>query len=485
MTDQNFQALTTKDGAIYVFPDGANNPGEYIGCTDADDVSEPMGDMELIRCFDVNGRYRVVGETTAPPDPVTTTLTSLTMRTRNYLERIRGKYGLIFLQRDNGRADSFTNWVRAVILQNARNTEKTYAGLVMREEDAASTRAFAISAYPPVIEVVRTEAQSVVNTLTETVNDIHFLPSTDTLLPIKYGVIVLDAPGIGAPAEVFISSDGGRTWTTTTAQPFSNGDGIAACAMIDMGNDVRRILVSRTAAGGTQGETAYSDDNGATWNFTNIGGAAAGHGCVMGGGILAIDRYHIWLVSAEGYIYFSSDAGETWTAKETGVIMATDYHAIAFDDTGTVGYATGVGGVVAKTINGGDDWSAVTVLTGANDGHSIAMKDEDHVWAGDNAGSMFYSDDGGLTWNARTGFGSYDIINKIVFINEYVGFALMNTVAPVGKVLRTIDGGVTWEVIPGDTNAGCYAMFINDPNYGVIAGDVNPTNAYVAVIVEP
>lgn len=483
MSEDNYQALTTKSGAIFVFPDGPNHPGEYIGCTDADDVSEPIGDMELIRCFDVNGKYRVMGEITAPPDPVTTTLTSLTTRTRNYLERIRGQYGLVFLQRDGGRADVFTNWVRAVLLMKARNTEKTYAGLVSREEAAPSTRAFAVSAYPPVCEVVRVEAQGVSNPLTEMALDVHFLPSEDTLLPIMYGVLVADAPA-GDQASVLLTSDGGRTWTATAAKPFGNDEGISACQLIDMGNGARRILISKIAAGGTQGEVAWSDDDGANWHSTNLGGAAAGDGCVMGGALLAIDRYHIWLASANGYIYFSSDAGESWTAKEAGVIVATDYYGIAFDPAGTVGYAVGVGGVVSKTVNGGDDWSAATT-TSANDNYAIAVKEEGQVWVGDDDGSMFYSDDGALTWTARTGFGTYTQVIRIVFINEYVGFALVNTGTPAGFVLRTIDGGVTWEVIPGDTNDGLGAIFVNDPNYGVVVGDVSGTYAHIALLVEP
>jgi hypothetical protein len=74
-------AFSSKDGALFIQVNGPNTRPVYAGCITLDDITEPLGDLELNRCFDPNGRgWRTVGQLISPPDPVTTTLTGLRVR---------------------------------------------------------------------------------------------------------------------------------------------------------------------------------------------------------------------------------------------------------------------------------------------------------------------------------------------------------------------------------------------------------------------
>lgn len=480
-------AFTAKNGGLWVFPEGPNHASQYIGCTDAEEISAPQGDIELIRCFDPNGAYKIVGQKVSPPDAITTSLSSLTFRTRTWLERNKGVYGLAFLSRDGGRADTFTNWQRALILANVRNLTKTYGPVVRREADDENMRGFDISATPPIIEVVEVEGDRKTTTNPYDFNDVAMLSTDVGILPVKYGLAVANAGGV-AKAQVWITDDGGATWTNTAAQPFAvTTEHIAACGIIDMGSGARRLLVGLEAPAGAQGKVAYSDDDGATWTVVNLGGAAAGHGPTHGGGIFVLDQHHIWLAGAAGYIYFSDDAGESWTAMDAGVVTAGAYTQIKMTADGIDGVAVAAAGIVAVSVDGGISWNATdTAVTGTPGLLSVAIRDEDNLWVGTDAGTLYFTEDGGTTWTQRAGWIGSGVgdVHGIAFANDYVAFMIVDNASPVGKVYRTIDGGYTWQVITSATNAGLLSIFVGDENYAIYTGQDESATGFLGVVTE-
>ena len=477
-------AYTAGDGALWVFPEGPNHAPGYVGCTDADDITEPKGDIELIRCFGADGNYQVVGNKLSPPDAVTTSLTSLTFRTRSLLEKIRCEYGLMFLQRDGGRADLFCNHQRALILSGVRNTEKSYGNVLKREDDAEGTRGFSISANPPVIDVVEVEGHRKTNTEDDNFNDVAMLKDPCTLLPVMDGVAVSAGAGIYASGDVWITHDGGQTWAKTASQPNLVASNLMSCAILDMCHGVRRIIVAEEAAANSY--TAYSDDDGATWTTVKLLAAATAHGVTHGGGIFALDEHHIWLASALGFVYFSSDGGETWTGALAVAGVTTDFTQVEFTPDGLNGYVGTTTGVVVKTVDGGLNWAVCDALAGTDDILAVCVRTEDHVWVGDDSGGLYWTDDGGITWTQRTGWVGSGVgaINDIGFANDYVGFMIADLTGPHGKVLRTIDGGYSWKVLTADTNDGLTALAVGDENYVVYVGLVSAATGFIGVAEE-
>lgn len=482
MTEE--MVLKTNDGALWVVPDGPNHNPLYVACTDADDITDPQGDVELIRCFDPWGKWKTVGEKISPPDKVTTTLTQLTFPTRTFLQRIRGVFGLIFTERDGGRADEVTNWVRALVLTTARCTSKKYGGVVHHSDTNETTEALDISAYPPVIEVVKVRGQRLATAEAEDFTDVCMLPYGNGILPVKFGVAVAGATA--GKANVYWSDDGGLSWTACAAQPFGATFPIGSCVIVDMGNGAYRLIVGQLAPAGAQGATAYSDDFGATWMVINLGGGAAGDGPTHAGGMFAVDKSHIWLAGANGYIWFSADGGQSWTAQDTGVVTAGDYTQIRMTQDGLTGYAVAAGGIVAQTFDGVNWAPCGATITGTPALLSVAVKEDETVWVGTAIGEIWFTDDQGDTWTQRGGWVGSGVgaVQAIGFANNYVGFMLVDNAAPHAKILRTIDGGYNWAVITADANDGATAMFVGDSNYIVYTGLVSSALGFIGVLIE-
>ena len=466
-------AYNALDGALWVFPDGPNHAGYYLGCADSEDVSEPLGEVTLTFCFNGKGQWQVVGKKTAPPGAITTTINTLTYRQRNYLEKIKCTYGLMYLQNEGGRSDLFCNHQRALILDSVYNTEKTYANFVKREASDESTHGFAISANPPAIDVAIVQGnQTSINELSN-VNDVFMLRGTCD--PCLEGVAVADGTGVYSASQVWLTHDGGQTWVPTPTSPFFAATDLTSCVLVDMCAGVRRIIVSQEPPGAAQGHMAYSDDDGATWIEVHIGGAAEGAGGING--LFALDSHHIWLASVGGYIYFSADGGETWTAQESHVITAGVYHKVAFMPDGLHGYAVAAAGIVAVSVNGGSSWTAATVIAGTPDLYGLAVTDDDKAWVG----ALWFTEDGGVTWTQRTGFvgSGAGLIQAISFANAWVGYFINGT-----GVWRTIDGGYTWDPLTVDPNLGLNALVACDENYAVMVGDIYNGYGFAGVVEE-
>jgi len=76
--------------------------------------------------------------------------------------------------------------------------------------------------------------------------------------------------------------------------------------------------------------------------------------------------------------------------------------------------------------------------------------------------------DGGTTWESK--FSYTGSIDDIDFVNQFVGFAIKNSAAPIGTVIRTRDGGETWETIVTPTNTGLNAVDAITPNLAWAVG---------------
>ena len=60
-------SFNSGDGALFVQINGPNTKPVYAGCTTVDDISEPLGDIELVRCFDPSGRcWLTTGQLQSP-----------------------------------------------------------------------------------------------------------------------------------------------------------------------------------------------------------------------------------------------------------------------------------------------------------------------------------------------------------------------------------------------------------------------------------
>src|SRR3990167_5755740 len=301
--------LTTRNGMLWIQPDGPGNAVYPLSCHDLGDITAPEGGIELLQCFkpDRSG-WDKVGQTATMPGVVTFDVTLMIEKARDQLEKVRCPFTMYVTESDCGRVDEFSNYVRGQIMTYVRRTERTYASLVHHEEDAASTLAMPLEAWD-LLDMDDLSIAHMTTALAQSWNGIA--PNTDLRCAgdcgdqIDSGELLIAASdsAVGpATADVPASTDFGVTWAALAVDPFGAGFHVMAVGRVNVGRTTTRLIACREGTGAVQGQVAYSDDNGATWTVVSIGGAAVGHGATSGRGLWVLDRWNIWLASADGYI---------------------------------------------------------------------------------------------------------------------------------------------------------------------------------------
>jgi photosystem II stability/assembly factor-like uncharacterized protein len=294
------------------------------------------------------------------------------------------------------------------------------------------------------------------------------------------GYIGLD--GTQYNSEVKYTTTGGGTWTQTTADPFLYDGGNAGKPILVGLTDAHRVIIPRISQSiGEAAEIAYSEDWGVTW--TNIYVGTVGFQSIPK---LFYWQGVIWAACTHGYIYVSTDLGDTWTVQENGTETGqTLRDGVMYSDR--VGYAVGDNNAFLYTLNGGSDWNLRVGPAPAVNLRSVAVNRRGWVFVGAADGNMYYSTDQGATWATRREFG-IGTVDWIAFYgrNRYIGYAIWNDATPVGWLYRSFDGGATWHRVPGQTagwNSGLNDGHICDQNNAFVVGEAHGGNTFVAAAV--
>lgn len=159
------------------------------------------------------------------------------------------------------------------------------------------------------------------------------------------------------------------------------------------------------------------------------------------------DSLHGWIVSQNGDIIYTSDAGETWQPRHCPAeILDAD---LVSDHVGWVRPSGSIGGdtMVYRSTDTGLSWtelrSPVPIYSGAQ---QVSFISDSIAYVGLN--SLWATADAGLTWSERGSLTSVALPN-IGFFNANVGYAgnaLAGTI-PGPTLVKTTDGGLSWLTI--------------------------------------
>lgn len=476
--------FTGEQGALWVQIGGPNTKPVFLGCHEVDDVSESLGGLNLIQCFDVNGNYKTVRSTRDAPDPVTTSISTYIGQVVDVLEAAKCDFTIFLHQRCGGRADIFGNYDRSTVLNASAVTQITRSNLVKRDEKAASEHSFDISAQPPVLSFFKFRSQRVSISETQDITDITYCNEFRCQGPCSTAKDVCQ-DGVATAGPVLSSAAGtgnvlfatnGSNFTASAADPFGTDEVPNHVLCFEVDKITTRVIVFRaTTDGANPAELAYTQDSGVTWTNVNIGSVNGQYITSS----FALDGNNIWVGTDDGYIYFSDDNGDTWTLQEAGVITATAINGIHFINE-LKGIAGGVGDVIMFTLDGGTTWSATLANTGTgNDIGPVFMKNQDKWWVAP-AGTLYYTDDAGATWNIRSfptsGSGT---VTEIDFLNDLFG-AISQDTGSNGYVYTTIDGGFHWELVQNiPSNNGFSAVHICATDLLYAAGDASGGTGFI------
>jgi hypothetical protein len=155
-----------------------------------------------------------------------------------------------------------------------------------------------------------------------------------------------------------------------------------------------------------------------------------------------------WAVGNCGTILKSTDGGEDWILL--GPPTKWSLTSVQFTDSLT-GYTSSNEGKIFKTVDGGNEWT----VSFQNYGYNRDLKDlffvsPDTGWAVNRAGKIYSTVNAGMSWDTCQQGGAY-CSNKIFFIDNQKGWIAsgdpFSEFAFYGKILKTIDSGITWNTV--------------------------------------
>lgn len=203
-----------------------------------------------------------------------------------------------------------------------------------------------------------------------------------------------------------------------------------------------------------------------------------------------IDRNNGWVVglyfvlsgnvfkpSNESSILRTTDAGNSWSER---VLNNCVLVGLAFVNR-SVGWAVGAtasgNGLICKSNDGGDLWYVVDTSAAQSGYGTIQFLDQQHGWIGgwnDTASFVLRTTNGGVTWES-TYDKSLDV-NELFFLDTINGWA----VGENGKIYKTTDGGATWQAVfqaPNPDNPlgkePLRRIWFTDPMHGCAVGGIS------------
>lgn len=252
---------------------------------------------------------------------------------------------------------------------------------------------------------------------------------------------VTGSPGL--PTEVLYTQDGGATWSATN---------ITSMGLGDIASDIASIgdYIVVTSNGADQWHYALLANillGTETWTAVATGLDASGSPLK----ITTANPTNSWINGDGGRIYFMSDPTSGVTEQADGTLTAENQLAIdALDEDNVV--SVGANNSVLVTANGGATWTLVTGPAVGVALNAIAVRSALEWLVGDAAGNLWYTVNAGSTWTAKAFPGSGGgVIRDIEFATKSVGYMSHDTAANLGRILRTLDGGSTWYVLPEES----------------------------------
>jgi len=495
------------DGMIFVQKDGPNTIPEPMTCATIDGVDQPQGDITRRFCRTADGGIKTANTAQGTQSSATFDVTMWKMKRRDPFQRALERRCMIPVYVAHGlctgRQDNILSWDEYEIYQDPYVTAKAKSNLARGQREEGDTAemvglTYSMSADPQVHElyklVTTTTTVGTTEAEPEPLRDITTCTVPRCPLsgcgapqePCDEIHVVADATG-AAKAEGYESADNAGSFDDWAgAVPFAAGDHIASIVCYMINDTTERLLIASGSTGVASAEVAYSDDGGAVWSAAVAVGASAtefAEGC---GALFALDYRHIWFCTNESNVFFSADGGVTWTDQAAPAPVAGEgllyIHFIDEQFGWSVGGdSAGPTAHLIQTTDGGEHWAMATSEPQIEEGSCVAVLDAQNVWVGMDDGTVWYTQNWGTTWTQRTLPSALSLTNgigDIQFVDHYVGALCgwkAGTGNGVGVVMRTIDGGYTWEEynLPTEFNAGVEYNGVN----ALLICDVNEIHA--------
>lgn len=441
---------------------GPGRPLEYDGRARATAVADPAGDLTPIREPDPYefGKFRVVGKIRGAPGLVTT---SLERRRRYGVSSwkkwkdascpidVHVNFGLCSSPDAHNDAELIDVFERADIsAYNATDLGAIDEGQNIPINETLPLSAEAYYQIDPQLRLTELNPSGVTREILDIdicdrVNCGNFCGAPSDGCGKIFALSVAAGGSPGLPADVIVSSDGGATWGKT------NIDTLAVASSPNHMACVGQWLVVTSTASpyihyALQSEI-IANPGSETWYSNTSGINVAG----TPNAIFAYASSQVWVVGTGGYVYFYSDITGTPTIQTAGSVTSENLSAVHGCDEDNI-VAVGANNAVIVTTDGGDTWQSVTGPAAGVALNTVWVKDPDTWFIGTAGGALWYTNDSGANWTQiRFPGDNAGQVRAIKFNDtpsQTVGWMVHDTAAPAGRVLRSLDGGNNWDVLP-------------------------------------
>ena len=216
-------------------------------------------------------------------------------------------------------------------------------------------------------------------------------------------------------------------------------------------------------------------------------------------GIFFVDKTHGWIVTYStpneiensGYIYHTSDGGQTWEEQFTTKTALFSLHFV----NRNIGWVVGDQRSLFVTIDGGKTWEYIT--DGSNKRHQekygqpaylgkeplhtftlydIDFVDEQHGWIVGDLGVILHTEKGitendyGIWKHQRGGPRFHNSADGLLLGVDFVSKKLGWAVGENGTILNTRNGGITWELQSNPTHL-LFDVCMVGKDKGYVVGD--------------
>jgi len=247
-------------------------------------------------------------------------------------------------------------------------------------------------------------------------------------------IVAVSSLAAAATPYMYVNLAGGDLDQWSAAIPLVGWAAAGADCVVALGD-----FVVIGSAG--ESEIIYSDDLGTTQVIvgTNLTGP---------NDLDALDQTFIVGVEQAGIVVVSTDAARTWEVSDNAeaTVQNLTNVMIARDDPQTI-YACGAANALIKTINGGENWFALTGPSAGDALSSLWVKNKYNLLIGNDDGELWESTDGGITWTQQNELPDTPAAASLVSLTGCgcgVMYAVMKDTAAAAHVIyRNVDDGAS------------------------------------------
>lgn len=484
MTD--FDIAKTANTRVFLIEGGArpDHSPAYRSCLRMLAVTQGFGDIERIECPDPYkyGGFIEKAEIRGASERPTTSLEGRYPQDMlSELLKLARKGCAFDVQLHTGACQnpsSFDDYDKALILENAfiSNYATDDLGALQSGDNAVVNETSDISA-KDAYEVVPLSVSNKTPTLI--VNEVVDVVLCDS---VSCGECEIESDGCnkvygvtngssGSPAtipDLVYTLDGGATWFVHDIEGLTNPASAIEC----LGDYV--FVISNGANNISYALKSEMD------GITDPTWAQVATGFVTGGepnDAWSTGSY-AFIVGDNGYIYGTSDATSGVSVLDAGTVTVEDLFCV-HGLSAEFAVAGGENGEIVFTSDGVIWAESPTSPVGIGITiNTIWAKSTTEWWVGTSNGRLYYTLNAGVSWTEKTFSGSGSgSVEAIAFPTKSVGFLSHTSATPKGRILRTINGGATWKLIPektgtmpGNDKINALAYCSSDVNFVVGGG---------------